>query len=95
MPSLTSSSGIRRETIDPRSRRPLSASCTYRGMSRSTWAPPTFDPASRLPENTARSAGRVMTSSFDGMPTTVTVPAARAMSNACTISSGRPTASNV
>jgi hypothetical protein len=39
--------------------------------------------------------GSVMTSSLAGIPTATTVPAARAMSKACTMSSGRPTTSKV
>ncbi len=61
MPSLISSSLIRRDTIAPRSILPFSASATNRGKSRRIWASPTTDPARRLPEKTERSAGRLST----------------------------------
>jgi hypothetical protein len=40
-------------------------------------------------------AGSVMVSPTDGIPTSVTLPSIRAMSQAWTMSSGRPTTSNV
>ena len=58
MPSLTSASLMRSETNEPRSSRPDSARRTNRGKSRRIWAPPTTDPARRLPEKIARHRGQ-------------------------------------
>ena len=64
-----------------------------RGKSRRICAPPVDAPDRRLPENTAWMAGRVSLSVTAGMPSSVTLPAVRAISKAWTMSSGRPTTS--